>query len=413
MKPWSTSAIVWLVCLHSKIACALLPSLGVQRSIKISRRAALQNLRGGGLGELLSDQSPSAALEADRLQQVASPVELDRAIDRAVALTTEDDIIIQWNRSPVWLFRQYHGTVLEITWKSCLSSMVVGGIIAYAIKFGTTSSVTWPMFTAPTATHPVVSRLLCLNVMWEYVLGLATFILTFFLSQAYAYWRAQLGLVRSLQGRLHDISFLVSSFAARDDEGNYTPDARKLLEDTARNVRLLHIIFWSGLDDSLSSLRTPEGIKRLVQRGVLTEREEQTLIASGARSTKRHEVVLQWILLRVLTSGGGTEGKAGNGAIAGGGGFEGSFCDTCKQLRAACGTVPDQMVERMPLAYVHIVHVLIDLLLIMAPFALYPKCGAFIVPLLGFLTLFYRGLLFLAMSFLDPFGNEVRAVAPS
>ena len=65
-----------------------------------------------------------------------------------------------------------------------------------------------------------------------------------------------------------------------------------------------------------------------------------------------------------------------------------------------------QMVERMPLAYVHVVHVMIDLLLVLSPLALYPKVGALTVPLCGILTLFYRGLLELSKSFLDPFGNE-------
>ena len=102
--------------------------------------------------------------------------------------------------------------------------------------------------------------------MWEQLAGLATFILTFFVgqvracirtsrylhafappaisthshlpvspaciltfflgrarhSQAYAFWRKQLDLVRSLQGRIHDISFMASTFAARDADGNYT-----------------------------------------------------------------------------------------------------------------------------------------------------------------------------------------------
>jgi hypothetical protein len=116
--------------------------------------------------------------------------------------------------------------------------------------------------------------------------------------------------------------------------------------------------------------------------------------------------VLQWIVQRVLQSGGGS-GVAGS-VVGGGGGFEGSFVDTCKQLRAACGTVPDNMSERMPLAYVHVVQILVDLLLVLAPLALYPKVGALAVPLCGILTLFYRGLLELAKSFLDPFGNEGR-----
>ena len=44
--------------------------------------------------------------------------------------------------------------------------------------------------------------------------------------------------------------------------------------------------------------------------------------------------------------------------------------------------------------------------LLLAPLALYPKAGALGTPLCGVLTLFYRGLLELAKSFLDPFGNE-------
>ena len=54
----------------------------------------------------------------------------------------------------------------------------------------------------------------------------------------------------------------------------------------------------------------------------------------------------------------------------------------------------------MPLAYVHIVHVMIHLLLVLAPIALYPKVGALTVLLIPLLTLFYHGLLELAMSFL-------------
>ena len=46
-----------------------------------------------------------------------------------------------------------------------------------------------------------------------------------------------------------------------------------------------------------------------------------------------------------------------------------------------------------PRRYVHIVHLMVDSLLILAPVALYPKVGALSVPLAGILTLFYRGLL--------------------
>ena len=47
-----------------------------------------------------------------------------------------------------------------------------------------------------------------------------------------------------------------------------------------------------------------------------------------------------------------------------------------------------------------------DVVLLLAPFALFPRLGALSILLSGILGLFYRGLLELSKSFLDPFGNE-------
>ena len=46
-----------------------------------------------------------------------------------------------------------------------------------------------------------------------------------------------------------------------------------------------------------------------------------------------------------------------------------------------------------------------DVVLLLAPFALFPRVGALAIVLSGILGLFYRGLLELSKSFLDPFGN--------
>ena len=40
------------------------------------------------------------------------------------------------------------------------------------------------------------------------------------------------------------------------------------------------------------------------------------------------------------------------------------------------GTLPDERVDRMPLAYMHIVQVLVDMLCVLSPIALYPKVRA-------------------------------------
>ena len=93
-------------------------------------------------------------------------------------------------------------------------------------------------------------------------------------------------------------------------------------------------------------------------------------------------------------------------SIIGGAGFEQSVLGHLCGLRAKMGTIADGPVDRMPLAYVHIVQVLVDFLLLLAPAALYPKMGLMAVPLSGVTIFFYRGLLELSKSFLDPWGND-------
>ena len=50
--------------------------------------------------------------------------------------------------------------------------------------------------------------------------------------------------------------------------------------------------------------------------------------------------------------------------------------------------------------------VLVDTLIVLAPMALYVKMGTFNIISTGLLTLFFKGLLELSKSFLDPFGRE-------
>lgn len=60
----------------------------------------------------------------------------------------------------------------------------------------------------------------------------------------------------------------------------------------------------------------------------------------------------------------------------------------------------------MPAAYVQLVQVLVDSLVILAPFALYAELGSLSFILVGLLTFFFKGLLELSKCFLDPFGTE-------
>jgi len=76
------------------------------------------------------------------------------------------------------------------------------------------------------------------------------------------------------------------------------------------------------------------------------------------------------------------------------------------RLRANFAETDNLRVGRLPFQYVHIVQLLVDSLLVVAPFALWPKIGAVAVVLSAGLTFFYAGLLELGKSFLDPYGVE-------
>ena len=63
--------------------------------------------------------------------------------------------------------------------------------------------------------------------------------------------------------------------------------------------------------------------------------------------------------------------------------------------------------QKAPLSYtVQFMEVLVDLLVILAPLALYTKMGTFNIFSTVLITLFFKGLLELSKSFLDPFGRE-------
>ena len=166
-------------------------------------------------------------------------------------------------------------------------------------------------------------------------------------------------------------------------------------------------LFWAGQvrpargDEgvSFSVLRTERGLKGLLSREVITEREYGLLVNNERLSeTSRHHAVLEWILSRFV------DGRRA-GLLGGGVAMEARFLEEACKLRATCASITDDQSARMPLSYVHLVQILVDTLIALAPFALYPKLGILTVMLTSVLVVFYRGFLQLSKAFLDPFGN--------
>jgi len=136
-----------------------------------------------------------------------------------------------------------------------------------------------------------------------------------------------------------------------------------------------------------------------VAKGELTAEEADALLLSGLPPSQYTYTLLEWAGMYAMR---GLQA----GRLRGGPGFEEQLLQQFTRLRAEMFNIGDFTAGRMPLAYVQLVQVLIDSLVVLAPLALYPEAGSLSIPLTGLLTLFFKGLLELSKSFLDPFGVE-------
>jgi hypothetical protein len=245
------------------------------------------------------------------------------------------------------------------------------------------------------------------STLWGQLLSVTTFTLTFFVNQSYALWRKCSELSRRLQGRLHDIGLNLATHAARKTPSNpsepstYTPAARQILELMSRYIRLFNLLTYASFTRSHRPILTPRGMRRLVERGLMTAQEREILVDASIPATQRHSAILMWMIRLYY------EGRA-SGHIGGGSGFEQQTIEKFHIIRSQYGAIGDELQGRMPLAYAHIVQVLVDLILWMYPvMALSSGMSPFLAIIgTGLLTVSYQGLFDLAKQFLDPYDNE-------
>jgi predicted membrane chloride channel (bestrophin family) len=290
------------------------------------------------------------------------------------------------------IWRQWKGTVFSVTWKSALRNMVYALLVYFVYK----------------SQAPLFNQYLSgIGTLWGQLLSVTTFTLTFFVNQSYALWRKCNELSRRIQGRLHDINLNLSSHAARkppthpNEPSRYTAASRQILELMGRYVRLFNLLTYASFTRSHRPILTPRGMRRLVERGLMTAQERQILVDASIPATQRNSAILIW-MIRLYH-----EGRMA-GHIEGGSGFEQQTMEKFHVLRAQYGSIGDELQGRMPLAYAHIVQILVDLILWMYPIM---ALSVGMSPLLcvlgtGLLTTSYQGLFDLAKQFLDPYDNE-------
>jgi len=70
------------------------------------------------------------------------------------------------------------------------------------------------------------------------------------------------------------------------------------------------------------------------------------------------------------------------------------------------GGIGDSLDAKIPLVYVQFVQLLVDVFLLLSPFALYCKLGIWSIPAVGLLNIFYGGMLDLAKILLFPLESK-------
>ena len=133
-----------------------------------------------------------------------------------------------------------------------------------------------------------------LDKLWHMQMSLTTFILAFFLNRSAGVWSDLLSFGRRIQGRLNDVSILVSMHATRDPATNLvTPRAQRVIDAVARYKRLFPVLFYSSVVKSHECLTTTTALSGMRDRGMITEAERELL--AGMPPKQRHHAVVQWI----------------------------------------------------------------------------------------------------------------------
>ena len=345
--------------------------------------------------------------------------QLDKLVSWAVNDQANRPIIREYEPDSLWLWARWTGTVLSLVWLPILVNMAIGVVVDIEVHHFAESS--WPLLSVPPADDPLIQQLAGLNAAWEYQVTFSTFILTFFTAEAYKHWRQVYFTTRAIQGRINDICMLITMSAPPGDAA-----AEELVHRCTRLLRKGHSFFWAAtptVSDGLADeddvdhrmynvqeeeigpmLLSAEGLRGLAQAGELTKEEADALLSSGLPPTQYTYVLLEWVGLYFMEGLeleiiGHKNGQPNTG-------LEENVLRQLSMLRGEYFNIGDMCSGRMSLAYVQFVQVLVDVLVALAPFSLYSDMGSLSVPLTGLLTLFFKGLLELSKSFLDPFGVE-------
>jgi len=336
--------------------------------------------------------------EEESTKTVATPEELDRINDAlqhvsGIKSLYGGTIIRPYENDRWWLWTKcWSGTVLKSNFKLVLVMMLYSLLVGKLCK-----------------SLPSLSPLLSsLNQIWSYQMSLTTFIVTFFLNQAFSFWREIYNLARVIQGQLSNFNLLLATNAKRDStSGSYTREATAVLDDVSAFSRLFHCFMWAFHAKRFAILLTKGGLQTMACIGLLTSQQFEVLSTleeqqpNTVPQSSKFVPLLEWMVIRAQKGCDEKHIRDPYGVTSK------SLQEQVMALRGSALAISGKLKGRMPLAYTHMVQMLVDSFLLLSPWALYPKLGlGCTIACVGMLTFFYGGLLDLSKVFLDPCDND-------
>eukprot|EP00747_Dinoflagellata_sp_TGD_P179866 gnl/TRDRNA2_/TRDRNA2_31394_c0_seq1.p1 gnl/TRDRNA2_/TRDRNA2_31394_c0~~gnl/TRDRNA2_/TRDRNA2_31394_c0_seq1.p1 ORF type:complete len:545 (+),score=75.84 gnl/TRDRNA2_/TRDRNA2_31394_c0_seq1:73-1707(+) len=351
------------------------------------------------------DKSAIAAMFKDADTDGDSKISIDEFLAPAVVaellclLPNQPQVVAEpYNPRARDLWRKWRGTIFSKAWQQAVLSMLVGVVLTVFTRMF--QKPTWALGTLPDPSHPFIALLLPYASLYQEQKLLATFVVTFFVSQSLDFWRGCYTLAKDIQHRLADMNQLLEEHAARNADGSYTAEARSLLESAARNSRLFYILYWASMVDHYKIASSDAGLKQLADAGHCTPEELKRLMQ--VPQAARHKAAAMMLAKQ------GPKGRASGAldAVEPDGTFMLLWHEVSNHLRETYDKIGSKLKARMPMLYVHLVQILVDTLTVLTPFTLYAQIGVTSVLLNGLLVTFYQGLLKMCKSLLDPYGNE-------
>lgn len=344
---------------------------------------------------LLSAESSSSTttISFDKMQ------EIDEVINTISGTQTlyGGNVIPSYRPERAWLWQQYGGTVLKISLETTLLAMAASAVFVIAAKVSTNDPLTWEPF----AVHkpPPNAPLAVLHNLWEIQRTLSTFVLTFFVNQSFDFWKKVYTSVKEVQGTLSSFNLMVATNVIRNKDGTLSREGEQLIEDMGQCSRLFHVLFWASRTNRFSVLMSDDGLRRMESRGLMSTKQLEILLELDLPNDQLFSAPLDWMVIRCNQA-------MDKGILYSDNATKSAILKDVTTLRNAFASINNLIAGRMPLPYVQFVQVLVDLLLCVAPLALYVDMGEYSVIAVGLVALFFGGLLNLSKVFLDPLNNE-------